>query len=912
MKISAMMMNGRTNNTKSNMNKNVVLVFTTMALLLSCSREVDQVIQPGETITFTAGWAGAKDTRTILQPDGTSVWWEPSAQINVFFSNKASGKFTSTNSQAQGIVDFKGSLPIIVGSVETDNPAHAYWAVYPYDSANTCDGESVTLTIPSTQTASEGTFANKMFPSIATSTNFYLAFYNICGGVRFTVANEGISSVTFKANNGESLVGKVQVGFDGVPVIKNVTAGSTEVTVNAPEGGFIPGREYFASILPQTLSKGVSLTFKKSNGTVASTSIDNAITVNRSRFGTMTEKDKSLVFQGEVPVSSIELSQTSVQLRVGESVTLIATVKPDDATDKTVKWTSLNEKVAKVDANGVVTALLEGNVLITASSGDKTATCSVTVVSANFHPNGEYLAFTGLNDESSISYETSHRRIEYSYDTQTWYSWDSSLTITLSTGIKLYVRGKDWYRIRFKMTGKISASGNIMSLLYYDDFANRYSFESGDNIKGLFQGCASLVEAPDFPATVLSPNCYESLFQDCINLNKAPELPATTLANNCYASMFKGCESLTEAPVLPATTLADSCYEEMFSNCYNLTNAPDLPATNLASYCYKRMFLGCESLTEAPVLPATTLALGCYEVMFGGCKNLTDAPAVLPATTLAYSCYFGMFYDCDNLTEAPELPATTLAGSCYYGMFSNCDNLTEAPILPATTLAEGCYAYMFDGCDNLTEAPALPATTLANGCYSHMFVFCKNLTDAPEALPATTLADHCYAEMFSDCDNLTNAPYLPAMTLASNCCYRMYYGCKNLTDAPAVLPATTLADHCYEEMFIGCESLTEAPDLPATTLAEGCYKGMFEGCSNLTRVPQLLASTLVSDCYYYMFCGCFKVNYIKMLAINIPNKSFIAGFLSGAETGTFVKHASASWTNDGIVPSGWTVITATE
>ena len=208
MKISAMMMNGRTNNTKSNMNKNVVLVFTTMALLLSCSREVDQVIRPGETITFTAGWAGAKDTRTILQPDGTSVWWEPSAQINVFFSDKASGKFTSTNSQAQGIVDFKGSLPIVVGSVETDNPAHAYWAVYPYDSANICDGESVTLTIPSIQTASEGTFANKMFPSIATSTNFYLAFYNICGGVRFTVANEGISSVTFKANNGESLVGR--------------------------------------------------------------------------------------------------------------------------------------------------------------------------------------------------------------------------------------------------------------------------------------------------------------------------------------------------------------------------------------------------------------------------------------------------------------------------------------------------------------------------------------------------------------------------------------------------------------------------------------------------------------------------------------------------------------------------------
>ena len=223
------------------MNKHVILLSAAVVLLLSCSREADHnLIQPGETITFTAAWAGSEDTRTILQADGTSVWWEPEAQINVFFSDKASGKFTSTNSQAQSIVVFQGSIPIVVGSVETENPPHAYWAVYPYDAANTCDGESVTLTVPSTQTAVEGTFANKMFPSIATSANFYLAFYNICGGVRFSVANEGIASVTFKANNGESLAGKVKVGFDGVPIVKSVVEGTSEVVVNAPEGGFVP------------------------------------------------------------------------------------------------------------------------------------------------------------------------------------------------------------------------------------------------------------------------------------------------------------------------------------------------------------------------------------------------------------------------------------------------------------------------------------------------------------------------------------------------------------------------------------------------------------------------------------------------------------------------------------------------
>lgn len=281
------------------MNKHVILLSAAAVLLFSCSRESEPVIQPGETITFTARWASSEDTRTILQEDGTSVWWEPGAQINVFFSEKASGKFTSTNSQAQAIVDFQGSLPIVVGSVETENPPHSYWAVYPYDAANTCDGESVTLTIPSAQTAVEGTFANKMFPSIATSTNFYLAFYNICGGVRFSVANEGIASVTFKANNGESLAGKVKVGFDGVPIVKSVVEGTSEVVVNAPEGGFVPGKYYFTALLPQTLSKGVSLEFKKSDGKIASTSLDQSITINRSRFGKMDEKDKELEFNDD-------------------------------------------------------------------------------------------------------------------------------------------------------------------------------------------------------------------------------------------------------------------------------------------------------------------------------------------------------------------------------------------------------------------------------------------------------------------------------------------------------------------------------------------------------------------------------------------------------------------------------------
>ena len=55
---------------------------------LSCTREAEGTAQLGEGIEleFTAAWADAKDadSRTALQEDGTSIWWTPNEEINVF------------------------------------------------------------------------------------------------------------------------------------------------------------------------------------------------------------------------------------------------------------------------------------------------------------------------------------------------------------------------------------------------------------------------------------------------------------------------------------------------------------------------------------------------------------------------------------------------------------------------------------------------------------------------------------------------------------------------------------------------------------------------------------------------------------------------------------------------------------
>ncbi len=354
-----------------------------------------------------------------------------------------------------------------------------------------------------------------------------------------------------------------------------------------------------------------------------------------------------------------------------------------------------------------------------------------------------YLTFTAEEDSSTFGVKNNvYMGIQYSLDGgKTWldlkYNYGKNVVLR-KKGDKAILRGQNFENSGggkgFAMTGKIAASGSVMSLI--DGVGITKVFPENTNFCYLFYRCGSaLTKAPELPATTLTAGCYLDMFNGCTGLTQAPELPATTLTTDCYLDMFFGCTSLTQAPELPATTLAIGCYEQMFLGCTSLTQAPELPATTLARECYYRMFYDCTSLTQAPELPATTLPdinssvdRGCYSEMFHGCTSLTKVPEILPATTLKGHCYLGMFSGCTSLTQAPELPATTLSDRCYEEMFKGCTSLTKVPeILPATTLAELCYYGMFNDCTSLTQAPELPATTLARACYNGMFNNCTSL-----------------------------------------------------------------------------------------------------------------------------------------------------------------------------------------
>ena len=297
------------------------------------------------------------------------------------------------------------------------------------------------------------------------------------------------------------------------------------------------------------------------------------------------------------------------------------------------------------------------------------------------HEQKPYFTIEALEDGLTVSLtqNTSYYRI----DNEDWTSLSAgSNTPAINTGQKIQFKMTDPTISGLSGIGTFTISkpcnieGNIMSLLYGDNFVGQTELTGKDYVfSNLFYNCSTIESAKNLviPAETLAPYCYHAMFSDCVSLIEVPELPATTLAQSCYESMFNGCTSLVTAPALPAETLAEGCYQYMFSGCNSLTTAPALPATTLAPYCYFSMFSSCISLVIAPALPATTLAPYCYYYMFRVCASLVTAPA-LPATTLADYCYAGMFIGCSKLNYikilATDISATDCLTNWVFGVSS--------------------------------------------------------------------------------------------------------------------------------------------------------------------------------------------------------------------------------------------------
>ena len=183
---------------------------------------------------------------------------------------------------------------------------------------------------------------------------------------------------------------------------------ATSITLSQTTASIIVDRtlQLTATITP-TNTNNKSVTWASNNTNIATVDYTGLVTakaVGTATITATTADGTNLSASCQVTVTpqlatSITLSQTSAEIRVGETLTLVATVLPTNATNKTLTWASSAASVATVDQNGVVSAVSAGQCDITATTtdgSDITAICHVTVTGSSIAVN--YLSADDIND----------------------------------------------------------------------------------------------------------------------------------------------------------------------------------------------------------------------------------------------------------------------------------------------------------------------------------------------------------------------------------------------------------------------------------------------------------------------------------------------------------------------------------
>lgn len=257
----------------------------------SCQKqEVAEAPSQVEVAVELTASAAADATKTVMT-EYNAHWWSVSDKISLFYT--VEGKtghsvFTSKNLIPAASAKFAGSLSL--PAEDTDLTTVSALAVYPATTADASDGTSVNVTVPSVQTAVEGSFMEGAYPVVAKTSDLTsaLSFKAVCGGVKVSFQTPGITSFTFDAKEAKIAgTASVKIGEDGTPVATLGDGAVSKITVNAPAGGFEVGKWYYMTAFPATLTGGYTVTL--SNG--KSFDGTSSIAIKRSVFGVLDSKD---------------------------------------------------------------------------------------------------------------------------------------------------------------------------------------------------------------------------------------------------------------------------------------------------------------------------------------------------------------------------------------------------------------------------------------------------------------------------------------------------------------------------------------------------------------------------------------------------------------------------------------------
>ena len=697
-----------------------------------------------------------------------TILWTPYDEINVFFGSEGF-RYVSQNSQNAANAVFRSTDE---GAEMAEGEADNIWGLYPYDRDAVCDGASVTTTLPGAQRGVPETFDDDLFITLAHSTTNTLKFFNVCGGVRFSLTRSDIASVTFKGNNGEDIAGDISLAFvDGAPKA-TVVNGLQEITLTPRYGRtFEKDVNYCIVVLPVTLSGGFTITFTTENGTVAEFEYtDKPITIKRSTFGRKADFDSYSSFVGFKTLHYTTSDGQPLNLRYPDSFG--AAIE------------------SHTYENGVGTITFEA---------------PVNAIGDN--------AFSGCNTLTTIDLPEGLKSIgQYAFDYCTGLT---SLTIPNTvTSIE--------YRAFEGCTGLTSMyiPDSVTELgggLFYQAHVTSVSLGSIVETKQMsspLNGCRDLSVTVREGVSAIG----ESAFSSC-NFMASITLPESLRSIGRYA--FSNCSGLTSLTIPAGVT---SIGESAFYYCTGLTSL-DIPSgvTRIES----STFTGCSGLTSITLHEGLT-SIGQYA--FDYCSGLTSLTIPSTVTSIEYRAFEG----CTGLTSMyiPD-SVTELGGGLFYQAHVTSVSLgsivetkqMSSPLNGCTdlsvTVREGVRMIgdsAFSSCGFMTSI-TLPESLTSIGRYA--FYNCKGLTSLTIPGGVTSIGESA----FYYCTGLTTLAIPSGVTRIES---GTFTGCSGLTSITLPEGLTSIGQYAFDY----CSGLTSLTIPSTVTSIE--YRA-FEGCSGLTE-----------------------------------------------------------------------------
>ena len=423
------------------------------------------------------------------------------------------------------------------------------------------------------------------------------------GDGRVTAVKAGVAVVTVTTEDGgKTATCKVTVKAKAVNVTE-VTLDRTELTLTEGETETLT-----ATVKPDNAdNRKVTWSSDKTevatvdgNGKVTAVKPGEAVVTVTTEDGGKTATCKVTVKAKAVSVTDVTLDKTELTLMEGETETLTATVRPDNADNRKVTWSSDKTEVATVGGDGRVTAVKAGEAVVTVTTedGGKTATCKVTVKAKTVPVTGvdvkPWSVTIGVNGTTKLTCtvapsNATNRNVRWESDNPSVATVDSDGNVrAVSAGVaKVSAVTEDGgFRSGCTVTVKEFSSGFEVGGLFYKT-AEGYSMDfvevTGNPGGGKYSGdvvVPGTVEYDGITYTVKGVGNWA--FEGCGDLRKV------TISEGIYeigAYAFFYCGNL-ERVILPSTLVYIDASNPVFTGCSKLEITTAAPREGQEDYYY--------------------------------------------------------------------------------------------------------------------------------------------------------------------------------------------------------------------------------------------------------------------------------------------------------------------------------------